>query len=322
MWQGFQQIGKIVEASNTCFRSTEAHVHLSFSKANLKLMVSNKVTDLEGRDINYWRVLRRATKEEVIDSGRKYLGKAYWVCQCTCEFQTVVVVLGYDLRNDLSKSCLRCSRKRSALARTDNKKHRMSGTKVYRAWQSMKNRCYNPDVTVYENYGGRGIQVCNRWLNSFENFYADMGDPPSNEHSIDRIDVNGNYEPGNVRWATWKEQCRNKRNNIYIEFNGKRQTGAEWAKEFGVPPSTIYSRVEKGLPINQPLRSGKRRMVFEHEGVVKPMLQWSEETGIAYTTLISRQKRGGLTSGQILGLEPMPDWYKPRGMPDRKKKAS
>lgn len=105
---------------------------------------------------------------------------------------------------------------------------------LYPTWYGMVARCQNPKAQSYRNYGGRGITVCDRWLESFENFYADMGDRPSNKHSLDRIDNDGPYSPENCRWATWEEQANNRRNNVWIEFQGERLSAAQWSRRLGV----------------------------------------------------------------------------------------
>ena len=104
---------------------------------------------------------------------------------------------------------------------------------LYPTWYGMVARCQNPKAQSYRNYGGRGITVCERW-HKFENFYADMGDRPSNKHSLDRIDNDGPYSPENCRWATWEEQANNRRNNVWIEFQGERLSAAQWSRRLGV----------------------------------------------------------------------------------------
>lgn len=110
----------------------------------------------------------------------------------------------------------------------------------------MKQRCYDPNCLAYIHYGGRGIKMCDRWLDSFENFYADMGARPSQDHSIDRIDVNGDYCPENCKWSTRIEQQRNKRNNVFLSFNGETHCVSEWAKMIGVSPHIISQRNKNG----------------------------------------------------------------------------
>jgi hypothetical protein len=103
----------------------------------------------------------------------------------------------------------------------------------------------------YENYGGRGITVCDRWRDSFVAFYEDMGERPSPKHSIDRIDSNGNYEPGNCRWATPKQQMNNRRANRMITIDGETLSLQKWADRSGINRSTIYSRVGHGWPLDK-----------------------------------------------------------------------
>jgi hypothetical protein len=117
----------------------------------------------------------------------------------------------------------------------------------YLAWDHMKQRCFNPNSKNYKHYGGRGIKVCDRWVNSFENFYNDMGAKPSKEHSIDRINNDGNYEPGNCRWATNIEQQRNRTNSRLIKIDGKAKTVSEWAEITGVSKYVIRQRLDKGV---------------------------------------------------------------------------
>jgi hypothetical protein len=106
-------------------------------------------------------------------------------------------------------------------------------TREYGIWNAMKTRCNNDKIIPFEYYGGRGIKVCERW-ESFDNFIADMGPAPSNKHSIDRIDTNGNYEPGNCKWSTVSEQAVNKRTNVFVEINGERLTLSQAMKKYNM----------------------------------------------------------------------------------------
>ena|SRR5438105_3349104 len=124
--------------------------------------------------------------------------------------------------------------------------HRIS---EYHCWTEMRQRCTNPTNKHFRLYGGRGITICSRW-NSFANFLADMGRKPSRKHSLDRYpNQNGNYEPGNCRWATQQQQMRNRRNNHLITFNGETLPLVEWALRIGILASTIRTRLKSGWPI-------------------------------------------------------------------------
>jgi hypothetical protein len=144
---------------------------------------------------------------------------------------------------------------RSAATRT----HGLSGTKVHKAWKHLKDRCLNPKNKSYANYGGRGVKVCKRWL-SFENFYKDMGQPPSPKHSIDRVNNNKGYCKSNCRWATNYQQVNNARSNIRVKFRGEFGTLSQLSVLFRINYNTLYQRyvtanwsIEKAL--TQPIRT-------------------------------------------------------------------
>jgi hypothetical protein len=132
--------------------------------------------------------------------------------------------------------------------------HGMSYSDEYLIWGLIKGRCTNPKLSHYKTYGGRGISVCSRWFDSFENFYADMGPRPSKLHTIDRYpDVDGNYEPNNCRWATRKEQARNRRDNRCVVYEGKRMTLSKAVERSGFSRSTLNKRLKKGSDLFAPV---------------------------------------------------------------------
>lgn len=133
-------------------------------------------------------------------------------------------------------------------------RHDIHKTKEYFAWLDMRKRCLSPASKDYARYGGRGITICKRW-SSFALFLEDVGIAPSKKHSLDRIEVNGNYEPGNIRWATAKEQANNRANSLSFVVDGKRISLKDLAKQVGVPYPTAWHRVVKqGMGLNQALR--------------------------------------------------------------------
>jgi hypothetical protein len=130
-------------------------------------------------------------------------------------------------------------------------RHGMNKTPEHRAWVHMRQRCNNPKKREYKHYGGRGISVCERWEMLFIAFFEDVGPKPSPQHSLDRIDVNGNYEPGNVRWATQKEQINNTRVVKLVTINGKTQSQAAWAREMRLSAGQITARIKSGWGIEE-----------------------------------------------------------------------
>ena len=183
-------------------------------------------------------------------------GCALWLCDCECGKQTTVQGSSLTSRQTKSCGCLHneaISRPHPPYTAT----HGMTNTKVWIAWQSMRRRCDYPRAANYSLYGGRGIKVCDRW-NSFESFLDDMGEPPTPEHSLDRIDTNGDYEPENCRWATRKEQQNNKRNNRILEYNGESHTVTEWAARSGIQKITLFKRLQSGWAITKALTTPVR----------------------------------------------------------------
>lgn len=183
---------------------------------------------------------------------------------------------------------------------------------AYDTWKSLRQRCLNPNNSRYASYGGRGIKVSDSW-SDFSAFLADMGPRPSPQHSLDRVDVNGDYCKENCRWATRLEQMSNLQSTKYVDVDGRRMSIPELSRELGIAKNTLRNRVLSGWsierikseavkPLNLPV--GGKRMI-EHNGLALNVLQWSKETGIDHTTIRARLK-AGWASSQALGFEPAP----------------
>lgn len=191
---------------------------------------------------------------EVLSRAENLGGLAAWLCRCECG--STVKVRSQDLRRGKSNSC-GCLKIEQLNDRSRH--HGMVGTRPYRIWKNMKTRCLNSRTKTYADYGGRGIRICDRWLNSFENFWADMGPSYSPELSIDRKEVDGNYCPENCRWADKKTQNRNTRANHFVDSPLGRMTLAELAEKSNINYSTLKRRVYRGVTNENlllPSRSG------------------------------------------------------------------
>jgi hypothetical protein len=187
------------------------------------------IQSLAGLKFSRWTVLPFCGVEKI---GR-------WRCLCECG--TSRIVRQYSLIHGISKSCGCLTRRKI----THGESRFAGNTAEYGAWSAMKSRCSNPNVESFKRYGGRGISFCDRWI-SYENFLADMGRRPSEKHSIDRINGNGNYEPGNCRWATRKEQQQNIRTNLKITINGETLVASQWEVRQGFKPDLISKRISQG----------------------------------------------------------------------------
>lgn len=190
--------------------------------------------DLTGRKFDRWEVLG--------EGKHKYYGKYKVLCwKCKCKCGIIKDVSGGSLISGKSQSCgcLHTEMKKAGL----HLSHGMSRTPIYETWCRMINRCYNKSGKDWNIYGGRGIKVCDRWRYSFENFFADMGSLYKKGLTIDRKNNDKDYKPENCRWATQKQQQRNRGNNHNITFNGKTQCIAAWAEELGIKISTLGMRL-------------------------------------------------------------------------------
>lgn len=170
-----------------------------------------------------------------------------WLCKCDCGNTTVVSRT--HLKKGTVKSC-GCSKK---LAQEKQRKPELY-KRLKGVWKGMKQRCYNSNNEKYYLYGERGIRICSEWFTNFQNFYNwAINSGYKQGLSIDRIDVNGHYEPKNCRWVSCKIQSNNRRNNRILEFNGKKLTITEWAEFTGINRSTLEKRIKKGLPLEKVL---------------------------------------------------------------------
>lgn len=173
----------------------------------------------------------------------KNTGRLYntYLCRCGCGKEWEVVRQSFIGKKRKIKSC-GCNNLRHEIG-LRSKTHGLSKHRIHRLWSSMRSRCYNKNNLKYPRYGGRGIIVCERW-NEFINFYNDMGACPEG-YSLDRIDVNGNYEPANCRWVDQKTQQNNRGNNRKLTFNGETKNVTEWGKLTGIPSKIIRQRIDR-----------------------------------------------------------------------------
>lgn len=218
-------------------------------------------------------------------------GPATWLCVCECG--EMVSVRASSLNDGVTESC--------GCVRTAGGWGRMRGL-----WRNMIDRCHNESNPQWDYYGGRGIRVCEAWRASLRQFLADVGVRPSGLHSLDRINNNGHYEPGNVRWATAAEQARNKRNTHLITAAGRTQCVADWATDLDCDPMVIHQRLRAGwsaeravtlphVPHQSSLSPGGnagQQTVIEANGESLSLIEWSRRLGCSPAAIIARIKRG------------------------------
>lgn len=223
--------------------------------------------------------------------------KTYWDCVCDCGAEKTVRT--DSLKSGMIKSC-GCIKKAQDKINLSNGQgvitHGLSKTRIYKVWNGIVSRCENPNDNRYIDYGGRGISVCEEWkdVSNFVGWAEENG--YNDELTIDRINVNGDYEPDNCQWATWKEQANNKRTNHIITHEGMSQTLAQWAEEKNIPYKTLASRISYG--IEPPMLFEKENFIrrdskfLEYNGEIKTLTEWAKETGVKPSAFYERVRRG------------------------------
>lgn len=207
-----------------------------------------RIKDISGQKFNRLTVVERA-ESRILPSGVK---SGQWLCRCDCGRLTVVNTS--HLISGHTKSC-GCYAKEKQIENGQKTKHGLTYSedgkvkRIYRIWSHMKTRCFNSNDDHFKDYGGRGITMCDEWKDSFQAFYDYVSQLPhygEEGYSIDRINNDGNYEPGNVKWSTAYEQTNNRRNTIIVEFGSKNHTLAEWSKITGICYQTLFARYKAG----------------------------------------------------------------------------
>lgn len=207
-----------------------------------------KFIDLTGQKFGRLIVIERA-ENRVQPNGHRC---TQWLCKCDCGKEVVVSALNLKRGHTRSCGCL-------------VKSHGVRYTRIYNVWCKIKSRCYNPKDIVFKHYGGRGIVMSEEWKNNPKVFcdWAIANGYDENakkgECTIDRIDVNGNYEPSNCRWTNQKEQCNNKRNNRFITYNNETHTAMQWCEIIGIKYITLSRRLSLGWSVERTLTTPVRK---------------------------------------------------------------
>lgn len=215
-------------------------------------MAGQKFFGIEDKEVHGWTPIRFVERAK---------GWDVWLCRCRCG--TERRILWEKVIRGQTKSCGCLGRKAQA---RKVRKHGLATIPEYKVWRCMIQRCENPAWQSYPYYGGRGIKVCERW-HDIRKFIKDMGRRPSEKHQLDRMDNNGNYEPGNVRWVTKTEQARNQKNNHRLTYKGETLTVAEWTERLGFPVGVIRKRInDLHWPIEKALTTAVQKKAKRRRG--------------------------------------------------------
>lgn len=238
-------------------------------------------------------------------------GQRQVLCQCDCGNKKAVI--GSLLNNGTTKSCgcFKIDRIKETKTRHGHAtKGQVSST--FRTWWSIIDRCTNEKASGYAKYGAKGITVCERWLEKFENFLEDMGEKPSPKHSIDRINPKAGYSPDNCRWATMKEQQNNRTNNRLIFANGQTKTLMQWADDLKMSHSSILGRIARGLSPEEAVTEQRAKektvpIMLDVNGESISIMDLSRKTGINKGTLLHRIFKIGMSPSDAISI-PIRPW--------------
>lgn len=231
--------------------------------------------------------------------------RRYWYCTCSCGNEKQIPVQTSKLKNGHTRSC-GCIGREKTIER--NLKHGKSRHRLNSIWRDMRRRCNDTKRRSYKSYGGRGIKVCSAWEEDFINFYNwSIENGYKEDLSLDRIDVNGNYEPSNCRWATNKEQGNNTRRNRLFTINGETKTLSEWVDIYNMDYSVVEGRInrykwsiEEALEIE---KHYKNKLYYTYNGETKTLNQWGEQYGIPYDSMYNRLIKQNWTFEEAVELK-------------------
>ncbi len=233
--------------------------------------------------------------------------KTRWLCKCECGKEKIIRTASLLMGDTKSCGCLR-----DYVTKHKNLSHGLSGTKEYIIWGGIVARCYDEKNQAYPSYGGRGILMSDEWRNSFQAFFNDMGKRPSIKHSIERIENDKGYFNGNCKWATKKEQARNRRTSKIVEINGQLKTVAEWCEIYNIKTQSVYSRIMRGASYAEAitkslLRHPKPKVYLKFNGETKSISEWAREKKVTMN-LIQKRIQSGWDAEKILSTPKLKRW--------------
>lgn len=238
--------------------------HIGKTKSCQECSQAHRFIDISGQRFGRLVALERVGRTLAPNGTRQSM----WRCRCDCGNETVVKYISLTTGNTRSCGCMEEENRHANMQKALEQRRKsvsmdfvgnLDAHPLYKTWKSMLMRCNNPNVDGYKHYGGRGIKVCNRWSGNlgFGNFIKDMGERPDGT-TLDRIDVNGNYEPSNCRWATTEQQMNNRTDNSCVVINGKSITCSQLCKKYGFYRTYVTHLIHDGVDVNEVIRRALR----------------------------------------------------------------